>query len=118
MHFGQYYSGENLFKLAYHYEQNLTESEEFSFYSDLEPISYFPDDNIYDLITLSRVTDYVIKDHNGKVLLEGYGRDIVVSTLPYGELIMILENNEELIFRPEPEPIDRPKKKKKRGTRN
>ena len=115
----EHYSGENLFKINYHYEQTTTESEDFSFYSDLEPISYFPEDKIYDLITLSRPTDYVIKNQEGKILLQGYGQDIVVSSLPYGELIMVLENNEEFIFRPEPEPIDRPKKKiNRRGVKN
>lgn len=114
-----HYSGENLFTLRYHYEDMTTESEEFSFYSDLDPIAFFPEDKIYDLITLSRPTDYVIKNQQGKILLKGYGQDIVVSTLPYGELIMVLENNEEFIFRPEPEPIDRPEKKpKKRGANN
>jgi len=115
----QHYSGENLFKLVYHYESRSIDSDQFDFYSDLEPITFFPEDQIYDLITLSRPTDYVIKTHDGRILLAGYGQDIVVSALPYGELIMVLENNEEAIFRPEPEPIDRPKKtSKKRGTRN
>ena len=115
----EHYSGENEFQIKYHYEEETTESEVFSFYSDLEPISFFPEDNIYDLITLSRPTDYVIKNHEGKVLLKGYGQDIVVSSLPYGELVMVLENNEDYIFRPEPEPIDRPKKKAdKKGVRN
>jgi hypothetical protein len=113
-----HYSGENLFKIIFHYEATSSESEEFSFYSDLDPIAYFPEDKIYDLITLSRPTDYVIKNHEGDILLSGYGQDIIVSSLPYGELIMVLENNEEFIFRPKPEPIDRPKKKdkKRRGT--
>lgn len=113
-----HYSGENLFMIKFHYNDLTTPSEEFSFYSDLEPISYFPEDKIYDLITLSRNTDWVIKNHEGKILLQGYGRDLVVSSLPYGELIMVIENNEEFIFRPEPEPIDRPKKKKKGRSRN
>lgn len=114
----RHYAGENRFKLVYHYGAEQVASDEFTFYSDQDPISYFPEGNVYDLITLSRPTDWVIKDYTGKIWLKGDGQDIVISNLPYGELILVIENMEETIFRPEPEIIDRPKKKSRKKGRN
>lgn len=113
-----HYSGDNRFKLTYIYSEQETVSDEFEFYSDLEPITYYPEGNVYNMISLSRVTDYVIKNIDGEVLLDGIGQDINVEPLPYGEFILILENREDNFFRPEPEIIDRPKKKKKKTGRN
>ncbi len=112
-----HYAGENRFKLHYYNGDRVLSSDEFEFYSSLEPITYFPEDNIYELINLSRPTDYVIKNYLGQVLMQGYGQDIVVFGLPYGELTLVIENREETIFRPEPEIIDRPKKKPKKTGR-
>jgi len=111
-----HYSGDNRFKLSYKYDGTETVSDEFEFYSDLEPITYYPEGNVYNMISLSRVTDYVIKNYEGEILLKGVGQDINVEPLPYGEFTLILENRENIIFRPEPEIIDRPKKKKKKKT--
>jgi len=107
-----HYAGENRFRLKYQYKEEVVISDDFDFYSDLESITYYPDDKIYDIISLSRPTDYVITGDNDVVLLKGEGQDIIVEALPYGELTLIIENRQETIFRPEPEIIDRPKKKK------
>lgn len=113
-----HYAGDNKFRLLYTYDgENEVVSDEFSFYSDMEPITYYPEDKIYDLISLSRPTDYVIKDFEGNILLKGIGQDINVESLPYGELILILENSPENFFRPQPEVIIRPKKKKGKKNR-
>lgn len=109
-----HYSGDNRFKLKYIFNDQETISEEFEFYSDLDPITYYPDGNVYNMISLSRVTDYVIKNYAGEVLLKGLGQDINVESLPYGELTLILESREEIIFRPEPEIFDEPKKSKRK----
>jgi hypothetical protein len=111
-----HYAGDNRFRLRYRYGGEDVLSEEFEFYSDLEPITYYPEGTVYDLISLSRPTDYVIKNYEGEVLLKGVGQDINVESLPYGELKLIIENTEETFFRPKPEIIVRPKKKKK-GTK-
>jgi hypothetical protein len=110
----EHYSGDNRFKLKYTYNSQETISEEFEFYSDLDPITYYPDGNVFNMISLSRVTDFVIKNYAGEVLLMGIGQDINVESLPYGELTLILESREEIIFRPEPEIFDEPKKSKRK----
>jgi len=108
----EHYAGDNRFRLIYRYQGEEQVSDEFEFYADMEPISYYPENTVYDLISLSRPTDWVIKNYDGEVLLSGYGQDINVEPLPYGEFTLILENNEYVFFRPKPEIIDRPKKKK------
>jgi len=110
----EHYAGDNRFKLKYTYDNQETISDEFEFYSDLDPITYYPDGDVYNMISLSRVTDYVIKNYAGEVLLKGIGQDINVESLPYGELTLILESREETIFRPEPEIFDEPKKSKRK----
>jgi hypothetical protein len=109
-----HYSGDNRYRLTYTYDGQETLSEEFTFYSDLEPITYYPDGNVYNMISLSRATDYVVKNYAGEVVLKGVGQDINVEPLAYGEFTLILENREETFFRPEPELIDRPRKKRKK----
>jgi hypothetical protein len=109
-----HYSGDNKYRLIYTYDNEETLSDEFDFYSDLEPITYYPEGNVYNMISLSRVTDYVVKNYAGEVVMKGVGQDINVEPLAYGEFILILENREESFFRPEPEIIDRPRKKRKK----
>jgi hypothetical protein len=109
-----HYAGDNRFRLRYRYSGQESVSDEFAFYSELEPITYYPEGNVYNMISLSRVTDYVIKNYEGEVLLKGIGQDINVEPLPYGEFTLILENREEIIFRPEPEIFDQPKKSKRK----
>jgi len=113
-----HYAGDNKFKIIYRYQDERVESDEFEFYSDLDPISIYPENNVYDLISLSRPTDWVIKSYDGDLLLKGYGQDINVESLPYGEFILVIENTENNFFRPEPEVIDRPKKKKSKKKAN
>lgn len=108
-----HYAGDNRFLLKYRDADEEIVSDEFDFYSDLDPISHFPEATVYDMISLSRPTDYVIKNYDGKIVLKGVGQDINVESLKYGEFTLIIENREEIIFRPEPEIIIRPKKKKK-----
>jgi len=108
-----HYAGDNKFKLKYRYNEEEIVSDEFDFYSDLDPITHYPEATVYDMISLSRPTDYVIKSYEGAVMLKGVGQDINVESLPYGEFTLIIENREEIFFRPEPEIIIRPKKKKK-----
>ena len=110
----EHYAGDNRFKLKYTYSEQETVSEEFEFYSDLDPITYYPEGDVYNMISLSRVTDYVVKNYAGEVLLKGIGQDINVESLPYGEFTLILESREETFFRPQPEVFDEPKKSKRK----
>jgi hypothetical protein len=110
----EHYSGDNKYRLTYTYDNEETLSDEFGFYSDLEPITYYPEETVYNMISLSRVTDYVVKNYAGEVVLKGVGQDINVEPLAYGEFTLILENRAETFFRPEPELIDRPRKKRKK----
>ena len=109
-----HYSGENIFRIRYVIENKDFISEEFSFYSAEDPVSYFPVDEVYDLLSLSRITDYKIKSLEGKVVMEGIAQDINVEGLPYGEYFLIIENRQETFYKPEPERIEKkrvPRKK-------
>jgi len=108
----EHYSGENQFKLIYLYNEDKIVSDEFSFYSEMDRILFYPEENVYDFLYLSKPTDYVIKNDMGEVLLKGYGQDIDLELLPYDELTLIIENREELFYHSEPEIIIIPKKKK------
>lgn len=109
----QHYSGDNRLRIRYVYGMEEVVSDEIEFYSDMNPILIYPEDKVYDLLSLTRPTDYVIKDFDGNLLMKGVGQDINVEQLPYGEFYIIIENREEIFFRPEPEIIPKPKKKTK-----
>jgi len=99
-----HYSGENLFRV--HYISNNDSSyysQEFDFYSTAEPISFYPLENVDELISLSKSTDYIIKDVDGKIYKKAIGQDIFVGDLKPGEYILVIENREELFYKPEPE---------------
>ena len=114
----EHYSGDNRLRIRYVLGMQEVLSDEIEFYSDLSPILIYPEDKVYDILSLSRPTDYVIKDYDGNLLMKGVGQDINVEQLPYGEFRLIIENREELFFRPEPEIIIKPKKKTKKRKRN
>jgi len=99
----EYYSGLNEFRIHYLSADQDQYSDEFSFYSAQDPISFFPVDDVDNLLSLSRSTDYIIKNANGKVVMQGVGMDINVEHLPYGEYTLIIENHEESFYKPEPE---------------
>ena len=110
-----HYSGENIFRIRYVIENQDFISEEFSFYSAQDPVSYFPVDEVYDLLSLSRITDYKIKSLEGIVMMAGVAQDINVEGLPYGEYFLIIENRQETFYKPELERIEKkrvPRKKK------
>lgn len=98
-----HYAGDN--QLRIHYVSNASSeySEIFDFYSAADPISFFPTDDVDEIISLSKATDYQIKDIDGKVYKEGYALDIFVQDLKPGEYILVIENREELFYKPEPE---------------
>ena len=98
-----HYSGQNLFRVHYISGEKSFYSEEFEFYSSTEPISFYPIKNIDELISLSKSTDYIIKNFEGKILKKGIGQDIFVGDLKSGEYILVIENREENFFKPEPE---------------
>lgn len=109
-----HYSGENIFRIRYVLDDQNVISEEFSFYSAEDPVSYFPVDEVEDLLSLSRITDYKIKSLEGKLMMQGIAMDINVEGLPYGEYFLIIENRQETFYKPEPEIIDKkrvPRKK-------
>ena len=99
----QHYSGENNFKITYTNKSETMVSEPFSFYSPLDPIQYFPVQEVEEWVSLSRPTDYQVLTMEGKLLKHGVGMEIFVGDLEYGEYQLIIENREELFYRPEPE---------------
>lgn len=110
-----HYSGENQFRINYVSNSTSIYSDIFEFYSGADPISFYPVDEVDEIISLSKTTDYQIKDIDGKLYMKGYALDIFVQELKPGEYILVIENREETFFKPEPQ-IELPpvRKRKKR----
>ncbi len=109
-----HYAGDNQFRLHYVSENLSTYSDIFEFYSATDPISFYPTDDVDELISLSKATDYQIKDMDGKLYKKGYALDIFVRDLKPGEYILIIENREEPFYKPEPEIELPPVRKRKK----
>jgi len=90
-------------------------SEEINFYSLLPLIKVAPNEKVEDYISLSRDTDYQIFDEHDKLVLKGFGGDIDVTSLPYGNFTLIIENEPLNFYRLEPEPIPRIRRKRKKN---
>jgi len=97
-----HYAGDNQFRIHYISNTSSIYSEIFEFYSAADPISFYPIDEVDEIISLSKATDFVIKDINGKVYKKGYALDIFVQNLKPGEYILVIENREETFFKPKP----------------
>lgn len=98
-----HYAGDNQLRIHYNSNTSSIYSEEFSFYSAADPISFYPTDDVDEIISLSKATDYVIKDLDGKIYKKGFALDIFVQDIKPGEYILVIENREELFYKPEPE---------------
>ena len=108
-----HYTGDNSYKLTYtNKEGEKFMSEEVSFYSLLDPIVMYPGEKIYDWISLSRETDYKIYNDYDTLMIKGFGDEINVSMLDYGDFYIILEDEPVRFNRPKPEIIPRKKRKK------
>ena len=110
----EHYSGDNEYRITY-----TTQTEEYyiseviTFYSLLKSVTFFPTNEVYDVISLSRATDYEIYDEYGKLVAEGFGEYIDVDDLPVdAEYTMIVENEPAQFYKPKPEIIRKPKRKK------
>lgn len=114
-----HYSGDNEFRIHYVSKFSETYSDTFNFYSAADPISFYPIDKVDELISLSKPTDYIIKDSDGNILKKGVGQDIYVAELKPGEYTLVIENREELFFKPEPEeelpPVQKRRKKRSKN---
>jgi len=109
-----HYAGDNQFRLHYVSASLSTYSNIFEFYSAADPISFYPTDDVDELISLSKATDYQIKDMDGKLYKKGYALDIFIRELKPGEYILIIENREEPFYKPEPEIELPPVRKRKK----
>jgi hypothetical protein len=108
-----HYSGDNSYRLIYKNNKGASFSgEEVSFYSLLEPIIMYPGQEIFEWISLSRDTDWEIYNDYDSLQLKGYGGEINVKNLDYGDYYIIIEDEPLRFFRPEPEIIPRKKRKK------
>ena len=109
----RHYSGDNLFRLIYiDVNGRETLSEEMNFYSLLPPISIDPGEKVDNWISLSRETDYQIFNEEEELIMKGFGDEINVSSLPYGNFEIIIENEPFGFYRLKPEPIPRIRRKK------
>lgn len=105
-----HYTGDNTYKLTYtNKDGEIFTSEEASFYSLLDPIVLFPGEKVYDWISLSRETDYEIYNDYDTLMIKGFGDEINVSNLDYGDFYIVLEDEPVRFTRPKPEIIPRKK---------
>ena len=108
-----HYTGDNSYRLIYKNGKGQSfESEEVSFYSLLEPVIMYPGDKVYEWISLSRDTDWEIYNDYDSLQLKGFGSEINVNGLDYGDYYIILEDEPLKFTRPKPEIIPRKKRKK------
>lgn len=108
-----HYSGDNTYRVVFHNAiEEISISEEMIFYSLLNPITLYPTDKVIDLISLSRPTDYEIYDEYNKLVMKGFGEEIIVDALPYAEYTIIIENEPITFDKPKPEIIRRKRSKK------
>ena len=111
-----HYSGDNIYRLIYiDVNGRETRSEEMNFYSLLPPIRIDPGEKVDKWIYLSRETDYQIFNEEDELVMKGFDDDINVSSLPYGNFEIIIENEPFAFYRLKPDPIPRIRKKKKKG---
>lgn len=110
-----HYSGDNAYRITYHTAAGeLFVSNETNFYSLQKQVTFFPIEAVYDLITLSRPTDYEVYDEMGQLVRDGFGEYIDVDDLPVDrEYTIIIENEPAQFFKPKPEIIRKPKRKRK-----
>ncbi len=109
-----HYAGQNEFRIHYVSNSISEYSETFDFYSTADPVSFYPVDEVDELISLSKATEFKIKDIDGKVYKKGFALDIFVEDLKPGEYILVIENREEVFFKPVPEIELPPVRKRKK----
>ena len=108
-----HYTGDNSYRLIYiNADGEQFVSEEETFYSLLDPIKMYPGDKVDDYISLSRDTDYKIFNDYDTLMMKGYGSEINISSLDYGDYYIVLEDEPLRFSKPKPEIVPRKKKKK------
>ena len=111
-----HYSGNNDYRLTYRsVDGREVVGEEITFYSILQQITISPPVEVIDWISLSRETDYEIYDENDRLVIKGFGDYVSVEHLDYGTYFIVIENEPLRIYKPEPEIIPRPKRKRKKN---
>ena len=114
-----HYAGSNDYRLIYQAVDGAeVQGEDLNFYSSQSEVSISPPFEVIDWIELSRKTDYEVYDEQDRLLLKGFGDFLSVEHLDYGNYFIVIENEPIRIYKPEPEIIPRPRKKRKRNNKN
>lgn len=93
------HSGENKFRVKYlQQDGQVYYSREVRFASDKEPVSFSPT-RVSDKIYLSAPTDYIIINAEGRVLMKGFGKEILLAHLSSGLYYLRIENRKEKFFK-------------------
>lgn len=91
----KHHTGDNKYRLKYVQNNGkIFFSLVFSYFHDVEPISFFPT-MVIDKITLSRATEYAVVDSYGNQIAEGNGEEIELSSLKAGLYFLYVDNREE-----------------------
>lgn len=93
------HAGENKFRIKYlQQDGQVYYSREVPFISDKAPVSFSPT-RVSDKIYLSAPTDYLIVNAEGRVLMKGFGKEILLAHLSSGLYYLRIENRKEKFFK-------------------
>ncbi|MGF1639028.1 MAG: T9SS C-terminal target domain-containing protein [Cyclobacteriaceae bacterium] len=94
-----HHSGDNTYRIKYESpEGKIYYSKVERFFSELEPISFYPtrvDNKIY----LSRETPYEVVDTDGKLISHGVSREITLENMESGLYYLKIDNRTEKFFK-------------------
>ncbi len=91
----EHHTGDNKYRIRYvQNDGKIFFSRVFDYFNDVEPISFFPT-LVVDKITLSRESDYTVKDAYGNQITKGKGIEIDLNNLKEGLYYLYIDNREE-----------------------
>jgi hypothetical protein len=95
-----HHTGDNKYRLIYHQSNGqVFYSRVFDFFFDVEPVSFYPT-SVDDHITLSRETEYEIRDSFGNAIATGKSNKIdLPSNLKSGLYFLHIDNRKERFFK-------------------
>jgi hypothetical protein len=93
------HAGNNRFRIKYlQADGQLFYSKVVQYESKLKPVSFTPS-RVSDKIYLSAPTDYLVVNAEGRVLMKGFGKEIMLAHLNPGLYYLRIENRNEKFYK-------------------
>lgn len=90
-----HHTGNNKYRIKYQQSDGkIFFSKVFEYFYDVEPVSFYPT-LVEDKITLSRTTDFEIRDSYDQEILKGRSREIYLASLKSGVYYLYVDNRKE-----------------------